>query len=103
MILSTKDRERTPCQEEETFNNRRFVMSRFDVDVEHLLDGVLVVVEGLQGQFLTGLVERRALPTLVDLFERNAPGAVDGIDQPDITVEKRGGIAFRRTARFSTL
>lgn len=75
----------------------------FDVDVEHLLDGVLVVVEGLQGQFLTGLVERRALPTLVDLFERNAPGAVDGIDQPDITVEKRGGIAFRRTARFSTL
>mgnify|MGYP001777739094 CR=1 FL=1 len=57
MILSTKDRERTPCQEEETFNNRRFVMSRFDVDVEHLLDGVLVVVEGLQGQLFARVVE----------------------------------------------
>lgn len=70
-------------------------MSRFDVDVEHLLDGVLVVVEGFQGQFLACVVERGALPTLVDLLERDPPGAVDRIDQPDIAVEQYGGIALR--------
>ena len=95
MILSTKDRERTPCQEEETFNNRCFVVSRFDVDVEHLLDGILVVVEGFQRQVLFRVVERRVQPPLVDLLERDPPGAVDRIDQPDIAVEQHGGIALR--------
>lgn len=95
MILSTKDRERTPCQEEETFNNRCFVVSRFDVDVEHLLDGVLVVVEGFQGQFLACVVERGVLPAIVDLFERDAPGTVDRVNQPDITIKQYCGITLR--------
>ncbi len=70
-------------------------MSRFDVDVEHLLDGVLVVVEGLQGQALFRVVERRVQPPFVDLLERNASGTVNRIDQPDIAVEQYGGIALR--------
>ena len=66
-----------------------------DVDVEHLLDSVLVVVEGFQGQFLARVVERRPLPLRVDLLERDASGSVDCVNQPDIAVEQHGGIALR--------
>ena len=73
----------------------RWFTVAFDVDVEHLLNGIFVVVEGLQGKFLAGLVKRRTLPALVDLFERYTPCAVNRIDQPDITVEQHGGITLR--------
>ena len=54
-----------------------------------------MVVEGLQGQLFTRIVERRVLPAIVDLFERDVPGAVDRVYQPDIAVEQHGGIALR--------
>ena len=61
-----------------------------DIDVEHILDGVLVTVERTFGIVVARLVVLRPHPVSVDFFERNAAltGSENIVHQPYITVKK---------------
>ena len=59
----------------------------FDIDVEYFFDGVPVMVECVESHIFA-VAHSGVSPTLVDFFEGDSSGPVDGIDQPDVTVEQ---------------
>ena len=61
-----------------------------DVDAKDVLDGIFVAVEGGACQLDTS-THFRALPSLVDVAERDSSSVVDRVDQPDIFFEQGRG------------
>ena len=67
-----------------------------DVNPENVLDGIFVAVEGGSAQ-RHSLAHLGALPPFVDFGQRDALGAVDGVHQPNVLLEKCGdghGVKF---------
>lgn len=65
-----------------------------DIDVEELLYGAAPFEEGAAGQFLA-VAELACPPSVVNILQRDAPGAVNGLYEPHIFAEAVHSLELR--------
>jgi len=78
----------------------RFVA--FDVDVEHGLNGLAVVVKGAQGH-CTPIGLAIGAPAGSDALEGDAAGAGDGVGEPDVAEDEGSGHGESNTKCHSSI